>query len=241
MASLLPHRRFCEELRSGFRGAFYFVGENDSFGDLLHRFAGLAALLLESQVGALFGGAQVTLQDAFGAFQELAGFEALGELGIGGFQARHFDFCADEETDGGDQLNVALFVNVRADVLQVDDADEPAAAEQGNGQERLVGIFRQLVEELEARIFGGVARDGDSGAMFSDPAGDALADAELEAIDYFLMGIFGGAEDEFFQLLYVNEARIALHQGDGEFQHACEHFVQRILAGSGDAAAEVVQ
>src|SRR5271169_623557 len=66
----------------GFRGAFYFFGEDDGFGDLLHGFAGLAALLLESQVGLLFGDVQVALQDAFGAFQELASFQALGELGV---------------------------------------------------------------------------------------------------------------------------------------------------------------
>jgi hypothetical protein len=232
---------FCAELRSGLRGAFYFLGENDGFGDLLHGFAGLAALLLESEVGLLFGGGHVALQDAFGAFEELASFEALGELGVGGFQARHFDFCADQEADRRDQLDVALFVNVRADVLEVDDSDETAAAEQRDGQECLVGILGQLIEELEARIHCSVARDGYGGAMFGDPAGDALADAQLQAIDYFLMGIFGGAQDEFFQLLDVDEAGIALHQGYGEFEDFFENFVEWVLAAGGDAAAQVVE
>ena len=182
-------------LRGGFRGAFYFFGEDDGFGDLLHGFASLAALLLERQVGVLFGGVHVALQDAFGAFEELAGFQALRELGVGGLQARHFDFRADQEADCGDEADVALAVDVGADVLQVDDADETAAAEQRDGEEGLVGIFGQLIEELEARIFGGIARDGYGSAMFGDPAGDALADAELEAVENFLVGIFGGAQD----------------------------------------------
>lgn len=242
MASLLPRRRFFfVALRSGLCGAFHFLAENDGLGDLLHGFAGLAALLLESQVGALFGRAQVALQDSFGAFEEFAGLEALGELRVGGFQARHFDFGADEEADGGDQLDVALLVNVRADVLQVDDADKPAAAEQRNGEERLVGILRQLIEELEARIFRGVARDGDGGAVFGHPSRDALADPQFQAVHYFLMGIFGSAQDEFFLFLHVDEAGIALHQGDGEFQHACQDFVERVLRGSCDAATETVQ
>ena len=78
---------------------------------------------------------------------------------------------------------------MRANVLQVDYADEPAAAEQRHGQESLVGILGQLVEEFEARIFRGVARDGHHGAVFCDPAGDALADAEFQTIDNFLMRI----------------------------------------------------
>jgi hypothetical protein len=77
--------------------------------------------------------------------------------------------------------------------------------------------------------------------VFGDPAGDALADAEFQSIDYFLMRIFGGAQDEFFLFLDVDEAGVAFHQGDGKFQNACEDFVQRVLAGGGDAAAEVVQ
>jgi hypothetical protein len=179
----------------GFGGAFYFFGEDDGFGDLLHGFAGLAALLLDGEVGVLFGGVHVALQDAFGAFEELAGFQALGELGVGGFQARHFDFCADQEADCGNQADVALFVDVGADVLEIDYPDQAAAAEQRDGEEGLVGIFGQLVEEFEARISRGVAGYGYGSAMFGDPAGDALADAEFEAIENFLVRIFGGAQD----------------------------------------------
>jgi len=98
-----------------------------------------------------------------------------------------------------------------------------------------------LIEELETRILCGVARDGYGGAVFGDPAGDALADAQLQAIDYFLMGIFRGAQDEFFLVLDVDEARIAIHKRDSEFEHACENFVERILAAGGDAAAKVVE
>ena len=225
----------------GLRGAFYFFGENDGFGDLLHGFAGLAALLLDGEVGVFFCRVHVALKDAFGAFQELAGFEALRELGVGGFQARHLDFGADQEAYCGDQADIALFVNVWADVLEIDYADQAAAAEQGDGEEGLVGIFGELVEEFEARIFGGVARDGHGGAVFGDPAGDALADAEFEAVENLLVGIFGGAQDQFFLFLDVDEAGVALYEGHGEFEDALKDFVKRILVGSGNAAAEVVE
>src|SRR5271156_842064 len=165
----------------------------------------------------------------------------LGEGGVGGFRASHFDFCADQEADSGDEADVALTVDVRADVLQVDDADEAAAAEEWHGEECLVGIFGQLVEELEAGIFCGVAGDRYGSAVFRDPAGDALADAEFEAVENFLVRIFGGAQDELFVFLDVNEAGVAFHQGYGELEDALEYFVERVLAGGGDAAAQVVE
>ena len=187
--------RIRRRLRSGFGRAFYFFGENYGFSDLLHGFAGLAALLLDGEVGVFFGGVHVALQDAFGAFQELAGFQALGELGVGRFQARHFDFGADQEAYCGDQSDVALFVDVGADVLEINYANEAAAAEQRHREEGLVGIFGELVEEFEARIFSGVAGYGYGSAMFGDPAGDALADAEFQAVQDFLMWILRGAQD----------------------------------------------
>ena len=41
--------------------------------------------------------------------------------------------------------------------------------------------------------------------------------------------------------LDVDEAGVAFHQGYGEFQDALEDFVERILAGGGDFAAEIVE
>ena len=160
-------------------------------------------------------------------------------MGVFTFQARHFDFGADEESDGGDELDLAFGIDVRLPVLHVDDADGAAAAEEGDREERFVAIFGKFVEELEARVLRGVAGDGDGLEVLGDPSGDALAEMELEAVEDFGVRILGGTEDEFFVLQHVDEAGIALDQGGGELYDVVQDFVERISGGH--AAAEFVQ
>ena len=61
-------------------------------------------------------------------------------------------------------------------MLQVDHTHHAPARHQGHGEECFVSVFRQFVEELKARILGGVLRDRNRLAMFRYPAGDAFSD-----------------------------------------------------------------
>ena len=166
------------------------VGQQDRFGDLPLRSATLPALPLDRQIGLFLGDAQIALQDPLGAIEHLARFEPLRQLAVLGLEPRQLDLGAHQEPDGGDQLNLAPAVLVRMAMLQVDDGDEPAAAQHGHRQERLVVILGQLVEHLEARIFEGVDSECDRLPMLGDPAGDPLADPQLQPIDDVGVRIF---------------------------------------------------
>jgi len=200
--------------------ALDLVAEDNGFGHVFHGSAFLATLALEGEVGLLLGEAEIALQDAFGALDEFAGFKLLREVGVFALEARHFDFGADQESDGGDELYLALGVDVRLAVLDVDDADGAPTAEEGHGEESFVAVFREFVEELEAWVLGSITGDGYGFEMLGDPSSDALADMELEAVDDFGVGVLGGAEDEFFVLQHINEARIALDQCGGELDYS---------------------
>jgi hypothetical protein len=50
-----------------------------------------------------------------------------------------FDLRAHQETHGGDQANLAVGVAMRVAMLQIDYADQAAAAAQGNGKKGLLG------------------------------------------------------------------------------------------------------
>jgi len=124
-------------------------------------------------------------------------------------------------------------------VLHVDDSDGASAAEERDGEKGFVTVFGKLVEELEARILGSIARDGYWFEVLGNPSGDTLADLELKAVENFGVGILGSAEHKFLVFQHVNEARIALDQGGGELNDAIQDFVERV--GSGHAAAEFVK
>ncbi len=220
-------------------GALDFVGEDDGFGDFAEGFAALAGLALEREVGFFFAELEIALQDALGAFHGFAGVELLGKFGVGAFEAGEFDFGTDEEADGGDEADFTLAIDVRLAALEIDDADEFVAAENGNGEEGLEAVLGKFAEREEAGILVGVAADGNGHFVFGDPASDAVADLELEAIDDFGVGIFGRAKDEFVFFENVDEAGIEFGDDGDEVNHFAKDFVERI--GGGEAAADFVK
>jgi len=113
-------------------------------------------------------------------------------------------------------------------VLQVDDAHDAAAAHQGHREKRFVAVFRQLVEKLEAGVMGSFLGDGHRFAMLRNPSGNALPDAEFQAVDHVLVRVLGGAKDQFVAFQNINEAGVALHQSRGEFDDAAQNFVKSV-------------
>ncbi len=95
------------------------------------------------------------------------------------------------------------------------------------------------MEHAEARVGGGVRGDRDGLAMLGDPAGDALANGDAEAVKQLGVGVLGGAEDELFSLQNVDQAGIAAHQVGDEAEDVLQDGIERV--GSGHAAADLVQ
>src|SRR5580765_3369766 len=195
---------------------------DDSFGYFFHGFALLTALATEGQIGLFFAQAGLPLQDALGAFDDFAGFELFGQLRAFFFEAGHFDFGADEKADGGDEADFAFVVGVRLAILQIDDAHRAAAAQQRNRQEGFVAVFGEFIEELEALILKGVARDGHGLMVFGDPSGNSLPQAQREMADFVGMRILGGAQDEFVFFKHEDEAGVEASHGGGKIDNAVE-------------------
>lgn len=216
----------------------HIFAEDDCFGEFFHGLATLAALLLEGEVGLFLGEMEFALQDALGALDDFARLEAFGEQRIFRFEPRQLDFRSHKKPKGRDQPHFAFRVAVRFAVLDVDDADDFASAEHRNREEGLVAVFREFVEKAEARIVECTHRNDDRFDVFSDPSGDALAEAQFEVVDGLRMRIHGGAEDELVALEGVNEAGIAADDEGNEDDHLLENFVQRI--GSRDAFRDLM-
>jgi hypothetical protein len=196
-------------------------------------------LALEGEVGVFFGELEIALEDAFGAFHGFARVKLFGEFGVGAFEACEFDFGADEEADGGDETDFALTVNVRLAALEIDDADKFVSTENGNREKGFEAILWKFAEGKEARIFEGVAADGDGKFVFGDPPGDTVADLKLEAIHDLGVRIFGGAEDELVFFENIDEAGIKFGDDGDEVDYFAENFMERI--GGGEAAANFVE
>ena len=84
-----------------------------------------------------------------------------------------------------------------------------------------------------------MAADRDGLAMFGHPAGDALADAQLQPIDDVRMRRLRRAQDEVVAVEDIDETGVARDDARHEVDDAREHGVQRI--GGRDAAADFVQ
>jgi hypothetical protein len=73
----------------------------------------------------------------------------------------------------------------------------------------------------------------------SHPSGDALADAQLQAIHLSGVGIFGRAQDEILVFEHVHEARITFDERHCTGNYLLENFVKRV--GSSHTAANFVE
>src|ERR1700682_6229294 len=62
------------------RGSFDVIAQDDRFRDFFHRYAPLAALPLQRDIGLLFAQLQIPLQDSFRALDDFPRFQLLGKL-----------------------------------------------------------------------------------------------------------------------------------------------------------------
>ena len=204
------------------------VAQDDRFCDFFHRTALLAALTLDGQVRLLFVQPEIALQDSFRAFNHLARLQLLGERRVHFLEARKFDFRSDQESDGGDDANFAAAVDVVMAMLQVQHTDHASSAHQRNGEKRFVTVFWKFVKKLKPGIVRGSFGDCNRFAMLGDPSRNSLPYAELQAIDYFRMRVFGCAKDQFVAFEHVDKAGITLYKGSGKFNNASKNLMKAI-------------
>src|SRR5687767_3170928 len=199
----------------------------------------MPALALNRQIRVLLADPEIALQDSLRALDQLPRLETLRQLRVLTLQTRQLDFGADQEPNRRDQLNLRPAVLVREAMLEIDHRDQAAAAEHGDRQKGLVVILGQLVEHLEARILEGMATHHHRLPVLRDPAGDALAHPQLEAIDEVPARLLRGAEDQLIVFEHVDETGIALHDAGHDVHHAVEHRFQRLRRG--EPAADLVE
>ena len=216
--------------------AEFGFGEDDLLGEVAHGAAGAAAVVAQFEVGFLFAHAVALHKDAFGAFDEFARFELafhfeglfleaavlFGEHGFGDGAAHLFA----DEGEHGDEVGGEL---LRMTEVDVDDADDFAAGDEGDRDKGLIGIFDQGREPFEAFVGAGVIAEGDDGLMFGDPTGDAFAHFHFELTEGLGVGELGGSEHDFAAggVHEVDEAGIAPGDLNGKAQDFAEHFIKR--------------
>ena len=82
------------------------------------------------------------------------------------------------------------------------------------------------MEELEARILGGAFGDGYRFEMFGHPSGNALPDPNFQTVDYVSVGILRGPQHKLIFFEHINEAGIALYQGNGKIDDAAQNIMK---------------
>jgi len=117
---------------------------------------------------------------------------ALRLFGEAGFGQRSTHLFADER----DQRHFVGGVLMRFAMMDVDDADQVAAAHQRNREEGLVSIFLEGREALEAGIERGVLAKRDNGFVLGNPAGDTFAHLQADVADFTRVRQLRRAQDD---------------------------------------------
>lgn len=159
-----------------------FVTEDDCFGYFAHRLPLLTAEFLQGQVGIFLIYAELPLQDSFGPLHELSCFKLPLHLYFFRFNTGQFHLGADKKSNGGDEADLTFGVVVGLAMLEVDDANDLATAENGDGKKGLIEVFREIVKHAEARIGRGMAGDCHGLPVFGNPSGNTLAHRETESM-----------------------------------------------------------
>ena len=76
--------------------------------------------------------------------------------------------------DGGEEFHFVTGIGVGMAVLDIKDADNAIASDDGRGEEGLIGIGFEFGEGFEAGVVEGVAGERDEAAIARHPAGEAF-------------------------------------------------------------------
>ncbi len=157
-------------------------------------------------------------------------------------QAGVLDRAAYLMPDDGEECLFALAVTMRPAVLHVDNAYHAVGGGDDRGrQECLVPVFRQVVEELEARVLAGVPRNGHGLGFPGHPPGDPFSELERYVSDDAGMRVLRGAQ---YQALLgfvqeVDETRVPARDLDDEIDDLAQYLVEIQTAAYG--LADLVQ
>src|SRR5262249_45650524 len=113
-------------------------------------------------------------------------------------------------------------MKIRQTMLEVDYTDNASAAQDRHRKERLITIFRQLAEELEARIAMGIRGQGHWLVMLRGPAGDSLPYPQFQPVHDFGMRVLRRPQDQLVVLQNIDECRVALDLADDQSDDALE-------------------
>src|SRR5215470_16443122 len=71
--------------------------------------------------------------------------------------------------------------------------------------------------------------------MLGDPAGDALADFQLQTVHNVFVRVLGGSQDQFTPFEHIDQTGIALHNSRSELDHTLEDLVETVRGREADA------
>ncbi len=110
-------------------------------------------------------------------------------------------------------------------VMDVNDADQIAAADQRNRKKGLVGVFRERVEAFETGVGRGVFAKRHHGIMHGHPARNSFAHFQANIADFRTMRQLRGAENDFIRGVFhkVNQAGIRVRHLHDEIHELTEH------------------
>src|ERR1700730_12734143 len=126
---------------------------------------------------------------------------------------------------------------MRRDVLEVDDAHDPSAAQQRDRQEGFEAILGQFVEEPKTPVQCGILGNHNRLLMLGGPTRNALPDLQLQLTYGFRMGVLRGPQHQLVSFQEVHEARVTLDHGGGKINDLVQYVVKWDLPGhsTGDA------
>src|SRR5713101_7115247 len=130
-------------------------------------------------------------------------------------------------------------MHVRTTMLQIDDTNNPSAAEDRHGEECLVAVLGKLIEGLKAGIAISRARYRNRHAMLRYPASDSITDQHLQPAYNIGMRILGGAQHQFVALQHVEQTGVAAYNRGDKFHNPLQYMRQRF--GCGAATANLMQ
>jgi hypothetical protein len=128
------------------------------------------------------------------------------------FETGQAEQDADLFADGGERFELFAGEEMGLAMLDVDDADDLVAGNDGGREEGLVLVFGELGEGFEAGVKIGFFGDGDETALAGHPTGEAFAQVEVNFAEGAGCGVIGGTENELVPVEEIKQAGVTAHE-----------------------------